>query len=889
MGFFSKNKNKNDGFIINTDDDSIKISGDKNLAPHAMTADEVLDLWHLGDDQPTNVVNTGALEALKKRMATNANNDTKSNEIPIAAEPKKVEENKQPVVNDDVQLPEPEPATGTEVEEQQSLVEKVKRYTIDENGNDASQNNEPLYQLESVAEIISNNGEAAIKKLSKKYDIYIDDLGKNKHTQVSQKNNTSNIEQETSQDDNVVNTTPAFKKMVDDATKRESEQIFEALFPSEIHEQPKDISVPDISDIDTHEVGISNTAPTNTATIRFTPVKDAKGNTGHITISSVTKHIDLDDDVYEDISSQSTSQTLEQTEFDRFVPQHEITDKSGGKGVLRQFAIKKRSAFLSLVFSVISVLVLLSFLIPPIFDSLIMAKPKNAIITCGVFLLLSIIANISMFADLKNLTYKRCGFDALATLASVATMSFTIISALNASGEAYYTILLCSIILLVRAQRNFKNLSYSCNNIKQILSKNSSNAVTLISDPSTAHAMVKNAIDGDVLIAAGRKTNLVKDYFKHAEFSPLLSGKCSVIFWCTLIFSIICGIMAYFYVGTQSGIIDAFYCASTICCIIAMPTLFLINSLPLASASKKLNAKGAMIAGMHGAEKIELTNAAVINVNDIFPSGTIKMYSMKVLSNNNIDDTILRAASLTAAVNSPLESIFQQIAGTNSSYAMPDSDTVKYEKNLGISGWVNNELLFIGNRSLMQAHGIKIPSLEVDKKILRQGFFPIYVANADAACALIVVQYNAKPEIAKELRKVTELGLTLLIENCDQNVTEAMVCDYFDLQEGTVKVLSNAGVHLCKSATLPANECSAPALYRGSNLNLIKIINCASKIKKSNKILTVMYSIFAIFGVMYFVYSAFSNLATVPSADTILIFEIAATLLSIIGFLIRKP
>jgi hypothetical protein len=320
-----------------------------------------------------------------------------------------------------------------------------------------------------------------------------------------------------------------------------------------------------------------------------------------------------------------------------------------------------------------------------------------------------------------------------------------------------------------------------------------------------------------------------------------------------------------------------------------MPTLFFINSLPLTTASKKLNAKGAMIAGMHGAEKIELTNAAVINVNDIFPSGTIKMYSMKVLSNNNIDDTILRAASLTAAIKSPLENIFKQIAGTNTSYTLPDSDTVKYEKNLGVSGWVNNELLFIGNRSLMQAHGIKIPSLEVDKKILKQGFFPVYVANADAACALIVVQYSAKPEIAKELRKVTELGLTLLIENCDQNVTEAMVCDYFDLQECTVKVLSNAGVHLCKSATLPANECSAPALYRGSNLNLIKIINCASKIKKSNKILTVMYSIFAIFGVMYFVYSAFSNLATVPSADTILIFEIAATLLSIIGFLIRKP
>ena len=37
MGFFSKRKDENNGFIINTDDEPIKISGDKNLAPHAMT------------------------------------------------------------------------------------------------------------------------------------------------------------------------------------------------------------------------------------------------------------------------------------------------------------------------------------------------------------------------------------------------------------------------------------------------------------------------------------------------------------------------------------------------------------------------------------------------------------------------------------------------------------------------------------------------------------------------------------------------------------------------------------------------------------------------------------------------------------------------------------
>ena len=876
MGFFSKRKNEDTGFIIlNTDDENTKISGEQNLAPHAMTPDEVSNLWVLGDDTP-NTTQTSALDALKKRMNVSSES---------ASEPKEEKQIKKEQEQSST-APAKSSVTSNE-EDKKSLVEKVKRYTIDEHGNDAAEVKEPLYKLESVAEILLNDSESAIKNLSQKYDIFIDDLAQNKTTKKEQEKVVSNdtVLPKEEKSTYTKSATPTFEQMVNDATIRETQQIYDSLFQTEKAEIKQDIPVPDISDIDTYETGINNATTANTATIRFTPVKDVHGNTDHITVSSVTKHIDLGDVLYEDISSQSTGQNLEQSEFEKFVPKYEVTDKASGKTVMRRFAIKKRSSFISLFLSAISTIALLVFLIPPIFDFII-GNPKSAILTCVIFLLVSVLANISMFTDFKYLLQKRSGSDILTALCSVTTLLFSISATRNQEGNAYYIILLCSIILLVRSHRRFKNISQYCSNLKPILSNGPLKAVSLISDPSTTHAMVKNSIEGDALVAAGRQTNFANDYIKHIEFSRVLSGKCSLIFYCTLIFSAISALMAYFYY--QSAYM-AFYSAAVICCIISMPSLFFINSLPLSAASKKLNAKGAMIAGMHGAERIELTNAAVVNINDIFPSGTIKMYSMKVLSDNNIDDTILRAASLTAAVNSPLESIFKQIAGTNSSYTLPDSDTVKYEKNLGISGWVNNELLFIGNRSLMQAHGIAIPSLEIDKKILRKGYFPVYVATADTACALIVIQYNVKSDIAKNLRKVTDLGLTLLVENCDQNITEEMLCDYFGLYENSVKILSNAGVHMCKSTTMPVNECSAPAVYKGSNLNLIKIINCASMIKKSNKILTILYSVFAILGVMYFIYSAFSGFTTIPAPSTILAYELIIALLSIIGFLIRKP
>ena len=879
MGFFSKRKNENNGFIINTDDEPIKISGDKNLAPHAMTADEISGLWVLGDDEQP-VTKTSALDSLKKRMNVSEPVTPKNEKVEL---PDTMAEQEPKAESQDVNAPVVKPDVIKE--DKKTLVEKVKRYTIDEQGHDVSENKEPLYELQSVADILKSSGESAMKNLSEKYglDFVFDDLGKDKAKNSSPKTEEK-PKPESKKPTEPATPTPAFEQMVNDAETREARALYENLFPEEKPVEQPDISVPDISDIDTHEVGITtDSSISNTATIRFTPIKDNKGNTDHITISSVTKHIDLSDHIPENISSYS-SPNLHQSDFEDFSPEDEFCDMASGKKLLRRLAKQKRSFFIDAFISLLTIIALSVFLLPPVYDFII-ASPKSAMFVCSAFLLVSVAANSDMFFDFKNLLKQRSQFDVLSSLCSLLTLSLGVPAALTES-NAYYIILLCAIILFVRVVCKFKSVSSKLNSLKQIANENPKNAITLISDPATTFAMAKNSIEGDVLVAAHKKTNFVENFMKHFEFHKVMSGKISAVFFVTLGLSLLCGLVSYFY---YDSIFDAVFAAASISCLAALPSVFFIDTLPLSSAAKKLNAKGDMIAGLYGAEKIENVNAAVVNINDIFPEGTITMHNMKVLSDNNIDEILLRAASLTAAVGSPLSAIFQQIAGSNSSYSIPDSDTVKYEKNLGISGWVDNEPLFIGNRSLMKAHGIEIPSLEVDKKILRKGYFPVYVATATTACALVVIQYNVDPTVAKQMHKITDLGVMMLVENCDPNVTEEMLCDYFGLYDDSVKIMTNAGVHMYKSLVPDVTSCSAPAVFRGSGLELIKIVNCASGIKKCNRLLTVLYTLFAIFGALYFVYAAFSGLMSMPEPSMVLLYGIATTVLSIIGFLIRKP
>ena len=447
MGFFSKRNNENVGFIINTDEKDIKISGEKNLAPHAMTPDEVSNLWVLSDDT-SNVTQTGALDSLKKRMNV-------STSVPNGEEP---EEQKaltfKPDSNEKIENT--ERINEHEDKSQKTLVEKVKRYTIDEHGKDASENNEPLYRLESVAEILMSNGESAMKSLSEKYGIDINNTNTN-----CEKQTNPDISEKT---DSIIRPTLAFEKMVIDSEKREAQERFDNLFTdNKKQKEIPDVSVPDISDIDNKEVGITTSNDvSNTATIRFTPIKDTKGNTDHITISSSTRHIDLGEDYVEDISSQSTLQNLEQSEFEKFTPKNEITDIASGKKIMRELAIKKRSGFISVFVSALSVIALLVFLLPPVFD-IIIAKPKSAMFTCGAFLLVSVMANINMFVDIKNLIKNQCGFDAIAALGAIFSLSLTICAALT-HANAYYIILLCAIILLIRSICNFKEISCKISN-----------------------------------------------------------------------------------------------------------------------------------------------------------------------------------------------------------------------------------------------------------------------------------------------------------------------------------------------------------------------------------------------------------------------------------------
>lgn len=852
MGIFSKKRDR-DIFDIIDEKQSEHVSfeiEEKNIKPqpdYVLTTDEILsDLSGKDQEDAEGTSNVSAFELMRQRMLKNIENSKEPTEEVIEQEHKE----------------------GKNADD--TLLKRCEAYIVDENGIDASLPTEPLYKLESVADILKTDSQRRLEELSAKYDIIIEDVKDTaflKTQEAEPKYEEKNIKK-----DNVQN---------------KEQDIFEQIIKGldDLKQEEQTEKLPDISDIDNKVSDKKKVQEeiSNTATVRFTPVKFEDGE--RISISTVTRPIDLTGEI-DEVGAASLPQSddghLEHTEFEDYTAKDEYLTASDAKRFVRKLSIKKRSAFLQLSGSLLVAILMGILSIPSIF---ILKNIQLGMMVSTILLGLSIIINGDMIIGIPKFFARRSTPDGIALTASVVTAVLGGFAAYERENQAAL-LFTASIILFFRALTKFYNVSAKLGNLRQILTGNRKKSVILLDNESTTFPMAKNAIEGDALIAVAKESSNVLDFVKYYDYSTPLGNRMRIVFGFALAIALIFGLAGASYVGST---INGLYIASVILCIAGLPTLFFIDALPNYKAAARLNKRGAMIAGIAAANHLELSNAVVVSSKQLFPDQTVTMYDMKVLSENNIDDIFVRAASLTEAIGSPLAPIFKRIAQTNKSYTLPDSDTVKYEDKMGLSGWVDDELMFIGNRTLMHAHGISVPDVEIDRKVLRRGFFPVYIATGGKACAMLMVRYSVDEKTAHELYRLTSLGVTVLVDNCDPNLTDEMICDYMGLYKDSVKAMTNSGVHMYRNAVAPTDSCSAPAAFKGNPLNLISVINCAARVKRSNLLLTVFYVIAAILGVAVFTYVAFSGSNNLPKANTILLCELGATVLSYLIFLFKKP
>lgn len=201
---------------------------------------------------------------------------------------------------------------------------------------------------------------------------------------------------------------------------------------------------------------------------------------------------------------------------------------------------------------------------------------------------------------------------------------------------------------------------------------------------------------------------------------------------------------------------------------------------------------GVMIGGFSAVERFGRRHKSVIvDATELFPKEQIKLHGIKTFSGTRIDDAITDAAAVVIGARSPLEPIFRRLI-ENRMEILREVDSLAYEQDMGLSGWVGGRRVLIGNRRLLENHGVEVPSKEYEARYVKDDRHVVYLSTGGELSAMFVVSYLADSEIKALVKALYRRHAQLLIRSCDPNITVELVCRVMELPSRSAEVLTAA-------------------------------------------------------------------------------------------------
>ncbi len=308
---------------------------------------------------------------------------------------------------------------------------------------------------------------------------------------------------------------------------------------------------------------------------------------------------------------------------------------------------------------------------------------------------------------------------------------------------------------------------------------------------------------------------------------------------------------------------SAFTILASILCLAAPLAGTLLAALPARLMQRSAAQVGAVVPGWRDIRQLGRINVIQVTARDLFPQGCVTLAGIKPIKNAPIDLAIVYAASIMAEACPTLRDVFLNMLGDRSLLAKVDDRQTVYGK--GYIGWINKRRVLVGNRSLMQDYGIKLPSLEYEQHHTVNQRRMIYLAVSGKLFAMFQVAYQRDPDTAAVLDSLRHSGLSLIVDCDDFNCDTALLEAAYSLPAGAVKVLNTAEHELMNPATAWLPESDGNMLHLGSFASFVGGLEAAAGAaegeRKSAVVVTASVLISCALGVLL---TLTGGLATLP-------------------------
>lgn len=289
--------------------------------------------------------------------------------------------------------------------------------------------------------------------------------------------------------------------------------------------------------------------------------------------------------------------------------------------------------------------------------------------------------------------------------------------------------------------------------------------------------------------------------------------------------------------------------------------MFAAVQAPMTRLGRSVLRMGGMISGWQAAEAFgEGTDALLIDAGELFPAGTVKLHGIRTFSGARIDEAISDAAAVVLSAGGPLAPVFRRVV-ENTAILSP-AEGIRYEQEMGLSGWVDGRRVLVGTRRLLDNHGVVLPPKSEEERFAKDGREVVYLSAGGDLCAMLVVGYSADPAAARAMDALKKEKIPLLVRTCDPSVTPEKLSRLFGGCAANTRVLSAEESREISDGYTEAQPAAPAMLCAGGRASgrMMGTAACRRLRKASKAVLAAAFAFGALGVIACVVYSAAGRL-----------------------------
>ncbi|MBQ8509348.1 MAG: hypothetical protein IJ493_05500 [Clostridia bacterium] len=535
----------------------------------------------------------------------------------------------------------------------------------------------------------------------------------------------------------------------------------------------------------------------------------------------------------------------ETVEMQSTAQMYEYTDRSQNTEILTQYKSRYYTLILRIALAV--VLGLASFVLEnySLFGLTLPSfmRPESypvvyAMIDLQFVVLAGALVYRQVLEGAKNMVTLRPTPESLTAFLLILSAVYTVASCMAAPREGFALYNLPVMVGVVLALLyEFMNLKRDVFSFNVISSQRKKFVVSPVSDAteSLERESFHDYIPDDSQIIRVGRTDFVDGFFHRVNDNSI--SKPIIGITIPLVMILACGFFILTYIKTTS-LYEAFTMAYLTIAITMPLATFVIYSCPFYKAAKDAYDCESAIIGETSLH--EYAGSSVISFEDkeVFPSGGVKVTSIKVYGSNRIDQIIYNLASAFIKVGGPLADVFSQ-----ATHDLGHSEAVELVEvdDDGFTVTIDDVQVYIGKTSYMEKKDYEPPFDAEDKRIEQNTSIGIlYVAYAGQLAAKVYVQYTIDNEFEQILAQLYKTGMCVGIKSFDPNIDDLLLAKKIKAMKYPVKVIRSKTV---EDIPHTFDRCDSGIVSKRSVKELLKTVAICEKVSgviKTNLIVKVL-------------------------------------------------